>query len=122
MIDRTEGTDRLVKHRQKFAVLAVATALACGTAVGTAAPSSAAQPAGPGATPSSCLSASQWDDLKITGFRSYARLTNNCSTAYRFKFVWKHDFDGGCNTIKAGWMRTEWRQGRDPYVSEFRPC
>ncbi|QRP48952.1 hypothetical protein [Amycolatopsis sp. FDAARGOS 1241] len=90
----------------------------------TAAPAFAAETAkvAPAEAAPSCFSVRQWEDLKITGFRSYAEVKNNCSRAYRVRVIWKLDFDGSCKSVLPGTGFTEWRQGKMPSVDEIRLC
>ncbi|MEU1692322.1 hypothetical protein ABZ590_12500 [Streptomyces hirsutus] len=57
------------------------------------------------ANPPSCVERSTWE----SGAQSYARANNTCSSAKTFYFQWDWAVDGDCNTLKAGYYRTEWR-------------
>jgi precorrin-4 methylase len=52
----------------------------------------------------------------------WARATNNCGYAVRFRMIWAWAGDGACKTVSRYWEEERtWTEPR-PYVSELRLC
>lgn len=114
---RCPGACRLL-HREETrheAHHAIAATLAAGTVAVAGAPAAHAAPA-QAATPT-CAAASTWS----SGVWTYARATNNCSTAQRFYFLGDWAVDGPCVALNSGWYRDEGRI-RQAVFRGFQDC
>src|SRR4051794_738091 len=97
MLKRVDGTAPSKFTRGLRASLAVGL-FSTMAGVGMAAQAEAAAPA-------ACVAKSSWSDFP----KQMGRATNACAGAKTFYFRWDRAVDGGCNTLAAGWSRTEGR-------------